>query len=95
MARGSMATGGTMTGGTTTARDIRQIFAIPYVFLTLGGNLLWDNCFSSICVCDTQTQMRYGNAPFVTAQMWNAFFCVGWTQLFGAPKAYFVLYFTK
>ena len=33
-------------------------------FLTLGGNLLRVNrFFSSICVCDTQTQMRCGNAP--------------------------------
>jgi len=32
-------------------------------FLTLGGNLLRVNRFFSICVCDTQTQMRFGYAP--------------------------------
>ena len=35
-------------------------------FLTLGGNLLRDNHFFSICVCDTHTQMRFGNAPMKT-----------------------------
>ena len=35
-------------------------------FLTLGGNLLRVNRFFSICVCDTQTQMRYGNAPITS-----------------------------
>ncbi len=37
------------------------------IFLTLGGNLLRVNRFFSICVCDTHTQMRYGNAPVTTA----------------------------
>ena len=44
-------------------------------FLTLGGNLLRVNRFFSICVCDTQTQMRYGNAPlFVGADGFIASF---------------------
>ena len=31
----------------------------------LGGNQLRVNSFLAICVCDSQTQMRYGNVPFI------------------------------